>query len=155
TYFFDPDLGGWSPKEPVIPVATGFFVQRNVPAAMWVRSFLPSDCPTNIPPVPKDFTVLPDGSVVTNILTESDEDAGVFLRGTIFNAQWITELDWALTDYPLAGGPAEIGGLLYLRNEGSNAIVYMQGLAENGPPLVPPRPNPMPVPESGTMQFLA
>src|SRR5262249_57811351 len=31
----------------------------------------------------------------------------------------------------------------------------MLGLAEDGPPLVPPRPNPMLVPESGTTPFLA
>src|SRR5882672_10209682 len=111
-----------------------------------------------LPPIPSRVvvaTVPIDGTAVSADLTENQEDAGVALKCVIPDAQWVRELDWALVDQPLTGGSPEIGGLLYLRNEGPNAAIYMLGLAENGTPLIPPRPNPMFVPESGSIPFLA
>ena len=110
------------------------------------------------PPIPGTVAVAivsTNGTAVTANLTEAMEVAGTALKCVIPDAQWLRELDWALVDQPTAGGPPEIGGLLYLRNEGPNAAVYLLGLAENGPPLVPPRPNPISVPESGIQSFLA
>src|SRR5262249_45125817 len=110
------------------------------------------------PPIPPivNVAVVPPGCTRGGApLHERQGVVGWALQCGVRDAQWVRELDWALTDYPLAGGAAEIGGLLYLRNEGPNAAVYMLGLAEDGPPLIPPRPNPMLVPESGTTPFLA
>src|SRR5262249_13887813 len=110
------------------------------------------------PPTPPIVNVAVGPTGCTQVrasLTETQEVQGGALKCVGRDAQWVGELDWALTDYPLAGGPAEIGGLLYLCIKGPKAAVYMRGLGEDGPPLIPPRPNPMLVPESGTTPFLA
>jgi hypothetical protein len=39
-YAFDPDAGGWTPSEPVVAVAQGFWVQNNSGIAKsWIRNF--------------------------------------------------------------------------------------------------------------------
>src|SRR5262249_3231300 len=111
-------------------------------------------CPP-IPPIVNVAVVPPDCTVVRGSLTETQEGLGVALKCVVRDAQWVRELECALPVYPWAVGPAEIGGLLSLRNEGPNAAVYILGLAEDGPPLVPPRPNPMLVHESAPSLLLA
>ena len=110
------------------------------------------------PPIPAtvNVAIVPtDGTAVTANLTEAQEVAGVALKCVLRDAQWLRELDWALVD-PLPVGAPEIGGLLYLRNEGPNAAVYLIGAPENGPALTPPRPNPIQVTETtAPLLFLA
>ena len=57
TYFF----GSWDPVEPVIPVGTGFYVNRSSGSALWIRNFSVGDCRSLRPPIitrqPQSLTV--------------------------------------------------------------------------------------------------
>jgi hypothetical protein len=105
-----------------------------------------------IPPVFKVADVPTNGTPVAGMLTQTEEDAGIALKCIIRNAQWVNELDWAFLETTTF---TNISDLLLLRNEGPDAAVIFYSDSENGRPLVPPRPNPLLVAETGTSQFLA
>lgn len=41
SFSYDPDLGAWTPNEPTIAVAQGFWLFNNGAAKNWVRNFTP------------------------------------------------------------------------------------------------------------------
>src|SRR5207244_532268 len=66
----------------------------------------------------KFATVPINGQSVAATLTESEEDQGLGIKCLIPNAQWLRQLDWAITETEPTNGLSSLSDLLLLRNEG-------------------------------------